>query len=208
MQQRKREYQSLAEKTKASFNQKFWDSTRECLFDVLQDGDRGDSKTRPNQLIALALPFPVLDESNQRKWRGVLRTIEAELLTPVGLRSLSPFDKQVPGPVYRRGQRARRGLPPGDCVALALRFLRYRLSAGLSAGTQDTRFHAGAVLAFPEEDDGSGDRHPFRNLRRRSAEPSERMHFPSMDGRRNPAVVFAGRGRDPHRSLKHHYRFL
>jgi predicted glycogen debranching enzyme len=91
------EYQSLAEKTKVSFNQKFWDSTRECLFDVLQDGDRGDSKTRPNQLIALALPFPVLDDSQPRKWRGVLRTIEAELITPVGLRSLSPFDKQYWG---------------------------------------------------------------------------------------------------------------
>ena len=77
-------------KQRLSFNQKFWDPKRECLFDVLLDGDQGDEKTRPNQIFALSLPFPVLDES---KWRGVLRTIEAELLTPVGLRSLSPFDK-------------------------------------------------------------------------------------------------------------------
>jgi len=84
------EFRSLADKTKVSFNEKFWDSSRDCLHDVLLDGDHGDSKTRPNQLFALALPFPVLNESE--RWRAVLRTIEAELLTPVGLRSLSPFD--------------------------------------------------------------------------------------------------------------------
>jgi len=54
-------------------------------------------KTRPNQLIALSLPFPVFEESNNARWRAVLRTVEAELLTPVGIRSLSPFDKQYWG---------------------------------------------------------------------------------------------------------------
>jgi predicted glycogen debranching enzyme len=87
-------YRELADKTKVSFNQKFWDEKRECLHDVLQDGDRGDTKTRPNQIFALSLPFPVLEEF---RWRGVLRTIESELLTPVGLRSLSPFDKEYWG---------------------------------------------------------------------------------------------------------------
>ena len=91
------DYRSMADKTGTSFNEKFWDSERECLFDVLLDGDEGDPKTRPNQLIALALPFPVLDESNTLRWKAILRTIEAELLTPVGLRSLSPFDKQYWG---------------------------------------------------------------------------------------------------------------
>lgn len=91
------EYAAIAKKTWASFNEKFWDNERECLYDVLQDGDRGDKKTRSNQIIALSLPFPVLDEANTHRWRLVLRTIEAELLTPVGLRSLSPFDKQYWG---------------------------------------------------------------------------------------------------------------
>lgn len=90
-------YGSDAQKTKNSFNSKFWDPQRECLFDVLADGGLGDAKTRPNQIIALSLPFPVLDEDEHPKWRLVLRTIEAELLTPVGLRSLSPFDKQYWG---------------------------------------------------------------------------------------------------------------
>jgi len=91
------EYHAGAEKTKVSFKEKFWDAEHECLFDVLQDGDRGDKKTRPNQIFALSLPFPVLDESDKAKWRAVLRTVEAELLTPVGLRSLSPFDKDYWG---------------------------------------------------------------------------------------------------------------
>jgi len=109
------EYKALADKTKASFNEKFWDGKRECLYDVLQDGDRGDSKTRPNQLISLALPFPVLDESLSRRWRTVLRTIEAELLTPVGLRSLTPYDKQY----------------WGQCTG--------------EAGARDTAYHQGTV---------------------------------------------------------------
>jgi predicted glycogen debranching enzyme len=86
-------YQAQAQKTKGSFNSKFWDRKRECLYDYLTEGDMGDEKTRPNQIFALSLPFPVLEEGEHAKWRGVLRTIEAELLTPVGLRSLSPFDK-------------------------------------------------------------------------------------------------------------------
>lgn len=91
------EYGSQADKTRAAFNEKFWDADRQCLFDVLQDSDSGDKKTRPNQVIALSLPFPVLNEDDTRRWRSVLRTLEAELLTPVGLRSLSPFDKDYRG---------------------------------------------------------------------------------------------------------------
>ncbi|HZW55045.1 MAG TPA: amylo-alpha-1,6-glucosidase [Nitrososphaerales archaeon] len=87
-------YASLAESTRKSFNEKFWDDKRRCLHDVLEDGDIGDGKTRPNQIFSISLPFPVLD---QRHWREVLRTVDSELLTPVGLRSLSPFDPEYHG---------------------------------------------------------------------------------------------------------------
>ncbi|MHB8567394.1 MAG: amylo-alpha-1,6-glucosidase [Nitrososphaerales archaeon] len=85
------EYSRMAENTKVSFNMKFWDERRSCLHDVLLNGDKGDGKTRPNQIFAIGLPFPVLDEW---RWRETLRTIESELLTPVGLRTLSPFDPE------------------------------------------------------------------------------------------------------------------
>ena len=87
-------YSAIAEKTKQSFNQKFWNPSRSCLHDIIQDGDRGDGKVRPNQVFAISLPYPVL---SSERWRETLRTVEAELLTPVGLRSLSPSDPEYKG---------------------------------------------------------------------------------------------------------------
>ena len=49
---------------------------------------------RPNQLFAISLPHPVLDPS---KWKSVLDVVDRELVTPVGLRSLSPHH-----PDYKR----------------------------------------------------------------------------------------------------------
>src|SRR5262249_42050903 len=51
-------------------------------------GERGsDPACRPNQLFAIALPHPILDEG---RWPRVLAVCEERLLTPVGLRSLAP----------------------------------------------------------------------------------------------------------------------
>ena len=94
---REEKYQeSEAEKIKASanrardsFNQRFWYAPGEYLYDVI-DGDKGDDiACRPNQIFAISLPHPILDES---RWRPVLDVVTKELLTPVGLRSLAPND--------------------------------------------------------------------------------------------------------------------
>lgn len=86
-------YSEMSEKTMSSFNEKFWNPEKECLYDVLVD-DRGDGAIRPNQLFSISLAFPVLE---RERWREVLRSVESELLTPLGLRSLSPFDKNYKG---------------------------------------------------------------------------------------------------------------
>ncbi len=86
-------YQELASRTKESFNLLFWNEEKNCLHDVLLDS-KGDGLVRPNQIFSVSLPFPVLEE---RRMREVLRTVEAELLTPMGLRSLSPFDEEYVG---------------------------------------------------------------------------------------------------------------
>ena len=49
-------YKKMAEDTRKSFNTKFYNKKRKCLYDVL-----GDSKIRPNQLFALSLTYPVMD---------------------------------------------------------------------------------------------------------------------------------------------------
>jgi len=74
-----------AAKARESFNRRFWNEERGHLFDVV-DGENGDdSAFRPNQVFAISLTHPVLDES---RWSTVLDKVRAELLTPVGLRSL------------------------------------------------------------------------------------------------------------------------
>ena len=76
-------YAELAKKCKKSFNEKFYNKKRKCLYDVL-----GDSKIRPNQLFALSLSYPVIDP-NSNEAKEILNTVENKLLTPYGLRTLA-----------------------------------------------------------------------------------------------------------------------
>jgi predicted glycogen debranching enzyme len=78
--------QRAAERAHDAFNRRFWNPDRGYLYDVV-DGEGGDDPAcRPNQLFAIALPHPVLAPVH---FRAVLDTVTRELLTPVGLRSLS-----------------------------------------------------------------------------------------------------------------------
>jgi glycogen debranching enzyme len=77
----------LADRVQRSFNEKFWNSASEGLYDVIEGRGGDDHACRPNQLFALSLPHPVLDP---KYWVPVLRVVQERLLTPVGLRSLAP----------------------------------------------------------------------------------------------------------------------
>lgn len=77
----------LADRVRASFNERFWYEAGGHLYDVI-DGEFGaDPACRPNQIFAIALPHPVLDP---HRWQSVLSVVHDRLLTPVGLRSLAP----------------------------------------------------------------------------------------------------------------------
>lgn len=76
-------YAELAKKCKKSFEEKFYNKKRKCLYDVL-----GDSRIRPNQLFALSLSYPVIDP-NSEEAKEILNTVEKKLLTPYGLRTLA-----------------------------------------------------------------------------------------------------------------------
>jgi predicted glycogen debranching enzyme len=73
-----------AVRARESFNRRFWNDAGGCLFDVV---DPDDAAIRPNQIFAVSLDFPVLDEA---RWKQVVGIVHDRLLTPVGLRSLSP----------------------------------------------------------------------------------------------------------------------
>ncbi len=78
---------AYAEHTRASFNKRFWIAERGYLYDVIDGPDGDDPACRPNQVFAISLTHAVLDEA---RWKSVLDVVEKQLLTPVGLRSLSP----------------------------------------------------------------------------------------------------------------------
>jgi predicted glycogen debranching enzyme len=75
-----------AEVAYRSFNDKFWNAELSCLYDVIDGEQPRDAAVRPNQVLAIALAHPVLVKE---RWPKVLNLVERELLTPVGLRSLS-----------------------------------------------------------------------------------------------------------------------
>jgi predicted glycogen debranching enzyme len=83
-------YSSMADLAKLSFNALFWNDSAKCLYDVIENGDR-DGSIRPNQILAASLKNSMLDDDRAR---AVVDRVEAELLTPVGLRSLAPHDPQ------------------------------------------------------------------------------------------------------------------
>ncbi len=81
-------FKSMAELTRLSFNASFWNSDAGCLYDVISDGER-DGSIRPNQILAASLHYTMLDDERVRL---VVEKVESDLLTPYGLRSLSPSD--------------------------------------------------------------------------------------------------------------------
>lgn len=83
-----KQFEAMAEMTRQSFNAIFWNEDEDCLYDVVINGRR-DRSIRPNQIFAASLHHSMLSDERAR---AVVDKVEAELLTPVGLRSLSPGD--------------------------------------------------------------------------------------------------------------------
>ncbi len=103
-------YTQQAQQTQASFLSRFAREDGRGLYDVLDDaegtGNReqgtggADSSfilhpsslsVRPNQIFALSLPFPIVEPSSALA-TAIIKVVREELLTPCGLRTLSPHD--------------------------------------------------------------------------------------------------------------------
>jgi predicted glycogen debranching enzyme len=101
-------YLAEAKRAQDSFNQRFWYKDGGYLYDVVDcDGKTGtfDISCRPNQIFAVSLDYPVLDQVH---WLSVMEVVETNLLTPIGLRSLAPDDPQYK-PIYSGDLRSRDG---------------------------------------------------------------------------------------------------
>jgi predicted glycogen debranching enzyme len=91
-----------AARAASAFNGRFW-SAEGWLYDVV-DGEQGDDPAcRPNQLLAVSLTYPVLD---QARWAAVVDAVRARLVTPLGVRSLDPRHRDYK-PHYDGDLRAR-----------------------------------------------------------------------------------------------------
>jgi predicted glycogen debranching enzyme len=82
---------AAAERVRTAFDARFAVPGREHLLDVV---DPDDASVRPNQVLAVSLPHPVLDPA---RWAPMLRAVRRDLLTPVGLRSLAPGEPAYHG---------------------------------------------------------------------------------------------------------------
>lgn len=88
-----RKWAGLAEKVWASFNKQFWYEEGGYLYDVV-NGSVKDATLRPNQILAVSLPFETC--SPERALR-IVQVLEDRLLTPFGLRTLDPGDPAYKG---------------------------------------------------------------------------------------------------------------
>ncbi|MBX3023895.1 glycogen debranching enzyme family protein [bacterium] len=83
---------------RAAFAERFWNAARGCLFDVVDVDHRpgtADPTLRPNQILAVGgLPLALLEGARARQ---VVDVVEAELATPLGLRSLAPGEPDYAG---------------------------------------------------------------------------------------------------------------
>jgi glycogen debranching enzyme len=87
------QYAEQADLCRRSFNERFWYQDGAYLCDVIDGPTGDDTRLRPNQLLASSLRYAVLDAHRQSE---MLDKITQHLVTPCGLRSLSPHD-----PAYR-----------------------------------------------------------------------------------------------------------
>lgn len=90
------EWKDMPDKIRKSFVDTFWNPKKGYLADVV-DGKTKDWTFRPNQIIALSMPYSPIDE---KAGKLILESVEKELLTPRGLRSLSPSDKNYRGKFF------------------------------------------------------------------------------------------------------------
>lgn len=98
----KNECARLASLAKRSFELTFWNEAGGYMYDCVNE-DGADRSLRPNQILALSLPFRIIPKEKEKR---VLDIVGKELLSPYGLRTLSPKDMNYRG-TYSGDQRTR-----------------------------------------------------------------------------------------------------
>lgn len=102
-----KKYLEMAEKTKKSFVEKFYNKEHGYLLDVL-----GDYKVRPNQLFAISLSHPIIDD--EKMIERIMLTVKEKLLNNYGLKTLASEEKEYvdvyEGSPYKRDMSYHQGI--------------------------------------------------------------------------------------------------
>jgi predicted glycogen debranching enzyme len=80
-------FASTAMRVERNFATKFFCAETDCLYDVIDDDGKGDASIRPNQLLAVSLPFTAIPNDMAKR---IVATTQSRLLTPLGMRTLAP----------------------------------------------------------------------------------------------------------------------
>lgn len=158
--ERQKMYEDMAAKVQESFVSVFWNE-HGYLMDYV-DGEHEDWSVRPNMIFAVALDFSPLDKKQQK---SVLDLCTKELLTPKGLRSLSPkstgYNPMYVGPQVQRDYAYHQGTAwpwlGGFYMEACLKIYKYsRLSfvERQLVGYEEEMFH-GCLSSIPELFDGN-----------------------------------------------------
>src|SRR4030042_3890484 len=97
-----KDWEGLPKMISESFIKGFWDSSKGYLADCISDA-KNDWSIRPNQIIAASMEYSPVDDEIKL---AVLKIVEKCLLTPRGLRTLSPTDEKYIG-IYQGNQKSR-----------------------------------------------------------------------------------------------------
>jgi len=142
------EYIVMVEQAKRALNQLFWQNDR--LADRLRSDDTPDSTMRPNQVMAISLPFNPLLSLNQEA--QVLRNAANALLLPYGVLSLAPshtaFHPKHQNPAFHHKDAAYHngtiwGWNAGFMITALNKFGRQDLSWTLTQHLADQILHHG-----------------------------------------------------------------
>jgi predicted glycogen debranching enzyme len=96
-------YGSIADRVAAGFCRLFWNQQCGYLNDCILPDGSADASLRPNQIFAVSLPFSAL---SPQQAKAVVDTVQKNLLTPYGLRTLAASDSRYKG-TYTGPQRQR-----------------------------------------------------------------------------------------------------
>ena len=173
-------YEEHAERARESFNRTLLVRGRRislrCRRLQRRQGTH-DPSCRPNQIFAISLDHPVLD-AGALGIGGRCRA-ERELLTPVGLRSLSPDDPDYK-PIYAGDLRSRDGAYHQGTVWAWL--IGPFIDAWLKVHPDDKDGARKFLERFPDHLNDDGHRHDQRSLRR-----ARTAHWPAAASRRRGA---------------------